>query len=74
MRSRMDGHRAAYRSGKNMPLYKHLRKPNHSFADLSVTILETFKNPSQKELLDAEALWMNELETKIPKGLNSLYS
>lgn len=50
IRERMAGHRTVHQT-KNMPIYRHLKKKDHSFSDLKVTILE--KAPPE-ELLDRE--------------------
>ncbi len=73
IRERIAGHRAVH-GKKTMPLYHHLKKPNHSFNNISVTILEKIPNPSEERLLERENIWMTKLKTKLPQGLNSLYS
>lgn len=70
IKNRMAGHRAANQH-KNLPLYNHYRKRDHSFADARVTILE---KTTPSNLLDCELSWMHRLGTILPYGLNSMYS
>jgi len=56
---------------KNMPLYKHLEKPGHTFEKLRVTILEKV---SSSNLHQKEIEWMTRLNTFIPNGLNSTFT
>ena len=73
MRVRMAAHRAVH-TKKNMPLYRHLKRKEHHFEHLRVTILELLQNPTERQLLVREEDWMKKLNTKLPNGLNSLYS
>ena len=72
LHTHMAGHRAALSSGKNMPLYTHLRKRNHSFQSVRVSVLQLLADP--KLLLAAEASWIERLHCRIPTGLNSKFS
>lgn len=70
VRERLSGHRAMWQT-KNMPLYRHLKRPNHNFDKLKLTVLETVEDPSQ---LDArEVHWIKTLDTVLPNGLNSKF-
>lgn len=71
LKLRMDGHRAQQRT-KEMPLYRHLKKPGHSFECLRLTILE--KVPDITQLIPRESEWMDRLKTRIPTGLNSRFN
>lgn len=70
IRERMAGHRTVHQT-KNMPIYRHLKKKDHSFKDLKVTVLE---RAQPEELLNKERDWMDKLETRLPKGLNSIFN
>lgn len=72
LRERVAGHRAAYKNKKNMPLYRHLHRQQHQFADLRFTVLETVTN--EETLLEREKHWIRQLDTVLPKGLNSQWS
>lgn len=72
LKERMAGHRAAYRSRKNMPIYRHFRKKDHTLSHFRVTILEQVTK--KEKLLEREDHWIKKLNTRIPKGLNSKYS
>lgn len=72
LRQRASGHRAAWMTDKNMPLYRHLHKPGHSFDDLRITIIDRVEDPDQLEKKEIE--WMIKLDTVLPKGLNSKFS
>lgn len=74
LRARMAGHRRDFNAGKEMPIYRHLRDPAHGFGDLRVTILELVRPSTQERLLQAEKAWMTRLDTRLPKGLNSLFN
>ena len=47
LRERMAGHRRDHLNQKNMPLFKHLRKPSHSFGCIKVSVLELVSPPTQ---------------------------
>ena len=70
LRARMGGHRAAFSNGKNLPLYKHFRKRGHTLDNACVSILEVTE---PEQLLQREAHWIAVMDTKFPKGLNSMY-
>ena len=72
LRERVAGHRAALLRKKNMPLYRHLLKQEHSFANAKFTILEIVKN--SQDLTEREKHWIKTLDTVIPMGLNSKWS
>ena len=72
LRERVAGHRAAFESKKNMPLYRHLHRSGHSFSNARFTILERVQNP--EDLLEREKHWIRKLQTVIPWGLNSKWS
>ena len=72
LHTRMAGHRAALASGKNTPLYTHLRKRDHSFQRVRVSVLEQVADP--KLLLAVEEAWIQRLKTRVPNGLNSKYN
>ena len=55
-----------------MPLYRHLLKQEHSFANAKFTILEIVKN--SQDLTEREKHWIKTLDTVIPMGLNSKWS
>jgi hypothetical protein len=74
LRERMAGHRRDYLTGKRMPIYAHLRKPKHTLANLTLSVLEVLRSPTPTTLLQAEAKWMAILDSKLPKGLNSTFS
>lgn len=69
LRERMQGHRRDHAT-KNMPLYRHLRKKDHGFNNLKVTILEVTTN----DLLEAEEKWINLLNTRLPTGLTQHFT
>lgn len=70
LRNRMAGHRAAYSLNiRRTPLYTHLRRPEHSFDDIRLTVLERVEG-GQRELLQREKNWMERMDTMLPKGLN----
>ena len=73
LKERLAGHRAAYRAGKNMPLYTHFRRRTHTLNSITVTVLQVLHDPTQDNLLAAEAAWMEALNTKLPNGLNSKF-
>lgn len=72
LKERINGHRRDCAS-KNMPLYRHLRRANHSFETVKVTVLQQISHPTEDALLKAEEMWVRELETRIPHGLNSKF-
>lgn len=72
MKERFAGHRAAHRSNKNMPLYRHFNTRNHNFEESKITILEKVKNTDQ--IMQKETDWITKLDTRLPKGLNSHFS
>jgi len=74
LKERMNGHRAAYNSGKKMPLYQHLRRKDHNFASITVTIIDVLPEANSEQLLTKEEEWITRLNTRLPNGLNSLYS
>lgn len=71
LKNRMSGHRAAFSMGKKTPLYAHFRRRDHT-ANWKVSVLEVV--PDQSLLLQRENHWINTLNTRLPYGLNSLYS
>lgn len=70
LRERLAGHRAAFLSGKKMPLYTHMRKKDHEFKHISVTVLQMVP---RNRLLDKELTWIKNLGTRWPSGLNSKF-
>lgn len=73
LKARMDGHRAELPK-KNMPIYKHFRRKDHSYKDFSLTVLEKVPNPTTTNLLRVEESWIDKLQTRLPKGLNSNFN
>lgn len=73
LKERLAGHRAAFRTGKNMPIYVHLRRRNHTFTSLAATVLQVLPDPTEDDLLSAESRWMELLNSKLPHGLNSKF-
>ena len=73
LRTRVAGHRRDFGGGKNMPLYKHFKRPGHSFEDVQVTILEVVAPCPTQRLLERELHWIQRLQTTLPHGLNSQY-
>ncbi len=68
---RLAGHRRDFTGGKNMPIYRHLRKKGHDFESMKVTVLEKLTKPDQDSLLREEEVWIRRLNSRLPKGLNS---
>ena len=73
LRVRMSGHRRDFRNDKGMPLYRHLKRPSHTFYSINLTVLELVRPPSEANLLAREQWWMDALKTRIPHGLNSQF-
>lgn len=74
LKQRLSGHRAAYLSRKNMPIYTHLHRGKHEFSDLQLSVLEVLKHPTREALLQAEERWISVFNSRVPQGLNSQYT
>ena len=69
LRARMGGHRAAFSAKKkNLPLYDHFRRRGHTLDSAIVSVLEV-----TDRLLERESHWIHALDTRLPRGLNSIY-
>ena len=76
LKTRLAGHRRDFSNGKNIPLYKHVRKHGSDFSpsSLSLTVLEIVSPVSETSLLSAESKWMTRLNSRLPEGLNSKFN
>ena len=76
LRSRMNGHRSAFKKGGQSLLHRHFRQPNHSVDDMRVQILEKVYHSSENPTLltslrrTRELFWIKELGTAKPYGCN----
>lgn len=71
VKERLSGHRASAGKPGPRPLYVHARGKDHRFTDFVLTILESNIEPTR--LLEREKVWIQQLGTTHPSGLNSQY-
>ena len=76
LRSRMNGHRSAIKTGGQSLLHRHFHQPDHSVDDMRVQILEKVYHSSENPTLltslcrTRELFWIKELGTAKPYGFN----
>ena len=68
IRVRMRHHRNMYQSQTNRPIYTHPKKHQSDFSIFKLTIIDQVTDRNHRKT--KETLWIQELRTKLPFGLN----
>ena len=72
LKIRLNDHRSNIKINKNTTISIHVNSPLHTISNLKITPIEQIDNKDPSELLRREQFWMNILQTKYPKRLNSI--
>jgi hypothetical protein len=70
LRGRILSHLSSIRKNSDKKVHQHFKSPNHSLADISITILEIPKSNKQQLLDRVEKQWIRKIDS-FHQGLNS---
>ena len=71
LKERMNNHRSDIKLHKNTTVGIHFNEILHSYQDFTVTPIEIIENTADRQ--NKERLWIAQLKTQYPLGLNYIH-